>query len=222
MTQSQPRVRLFFRDHPILALVALMVAVLLVCAGAATIFGGWFGLNDSSESAASKPDASEPSVTETSDPSEDTGYTVDPEEHRETGDLTEDILCSTNQPAEQYEALVARILDYEEARLTPGFEADQATMRLFATEEYIKSHSRAVDPDDPTDLTVSLDRAQSTVSCYVVSDSRIIVQAWPVFSTHRVNEAGESELVNQFTNPLVHATGWSLVDGVWLVDADIR
>ena len=224
MTRSQSRVRSFFREHPLLFVLALAGAALLVVAGAATGLNGILGTTESPESVALEATPTETSSDTTNTPrvSESPHDHVDPEEHRETGDLTEDVSCTSAQSAEQYAALVVRVLDYEEARLQPSFESDQATMRLYATETYVESHSRAVDPNDPTDLIVEVDREKSTVGCYIASDTRIIVQAWPIFSTYRVVEGGDREFVNEFTNPPVHTTGWLLVDEVWYVDSDIR
>lgn len=223
MTKSQSKIQMFFRDHPFLVFLAGLVALLLITAGVATAIKGVLGSQHatatSSPSGTSQPNGASASPQ----PSETPVSTHGPDTN--TGDETAgtlDTSCKITQNPEQYAHLTDRILAYEEARLQPNFSDDQVTMRVYATDIYVASHSNGTKQDTPgSDVLVSLDRSQTVVDCHTLSDSRVIVQTLDVISTYRVDISGNHILVNQFTNPLTaHVTGWVIQKGDWYVDSE--
>jgi len=214
---SQSKTQRFFRDHPRIVFFGALVVILLLTAVVSTSVRLMIG----SQGVASQSSSGEAS------PEEDTNQIIEPtavpSDGSEVDDKNDDIRCSASQNAEQYAALVNRILDYEEARLQPGFNTDKEAMRVFATETYVASHFKVRESTSNPNASAVIDRETTIIGCYTVSDSRIIVQARIVMSTFVTDDTGEATLVNQFLEPLpAHNTGWVLTNGVWYVDSEQR
>ena len=221
MAKSQSKTQMFFRDHPFIVFLAGLVALLLVTAGVATaikgVLGSQYASTTSSPSGTSQPNGASvsplPHKTPVSSPGSNIGD--------ETGG-TFTTSCKITQHPEQYAHLTDRILAYEEARLQPNFSDDQKSIRIYATDTYVASHSSGTKQGTPgSDILVSLDRSQTVVNCYTLSDFRVIVQTLDVISTYRVDISGNQIPVNQFADPLpAHVTGWVIQKGDWYVDSE--
>lgn len=218
MARSEPKAKkLFFANHPFISLLCLVAILMLITAGVATVVQQAF-LNQSSAESPQETQgegAVSPADTAPTPPTTDL----------ETGDETDNTSCLAVLPPEQFAQLSTRILDFEEARLQPDFYEDQATMRVHATENFIANNLRTETVTEVSDISAILDREQTVIACFVISETRVIVQAVDAFSTYRTDSSGAGILVNQFTgeNPSpVHNTGWELQNGEWYVDSAQR
>ncbi len=182
-----------------------------ITAGVATLFNGITG--PQSQPA---PSPSVSIVEETQEPVASEDVQLD--------DHDEDMSCLAMLGASEYNALSTRILDYEEARLQPGFNADQDIRRIFVTDSYISSHTGSIDESAKfSDVAVALNRETSIVNCNVLSESRIIVQSENVITTFQTDSSGNRQVVNEFSMPRpAHTTEWVFQDGDWYVDSERR
>lgn len=130
--------------------------------------------------------------------------------------------CTTLMQANEYSTLVSRIQRYEELRLEQPSSSQQSELVSLSTSNYRATHKEEVPASSGNTVIVELNKVQSSITCKVVSDTRVIVLANPiVISTYEVEvSTGQKTLLNANFAVPSHYTGWVQQNAGWYVDSE--
>ncbi len=129
--------------------------------------------------------------------------------------------CEDGMTPEAYEAFVTRVMDYEELFLSPSnTPARTEGLAGLTTSKYQDDHEGG--EVEGSDLTLTLERAETAVSCTPSQDGLTRnVSVLSVVTTSYVDEDGQSVTVlDKQTLPNAHASTWIQDGETWKVDQE--
>lgn len=130
--------------------------------------------------------------------------------------------CSSLMQANEYATFVTHIQRYEELRLEQPSSSQQTELASLSTSNYASTHKEEVPASSGSTVIVELNKEQSSITCKVVSDTRVIVLANPiVISTYEVDvSTGQKTLLNANFAVPSHYSGWVQQNAGWYVDSE--
>ena len=128
--------------------------------------------------------------------------------------------CNVLLPVAEYDVLASRIMKYEELRLQPTSSQQQQELSLLTTAKYRSDHAGDPADDSAGDVSIEVNAAETTMTCQVVSDGRVIVLVNPVVTTYEVDASGNKTAENSDLQMPAHYSGWLKEGNDWLVDSE--
>ena len=215
MARSRSRSQGFLGKHPRIFFIGLIVLALLLVAGMSIVARSIFGVsNPSAQKPAPQPSSQAPNPVATPSASA-SAVGVTPESGDEDTSATTD--CSVVMSKSEYDSLMAQVLAYQTAFVDPHGPNSAATIASLATQAYIQTHTKTVDPstDDPNQRT-AFNSYQGT-TCSIASSSSVIVQTISDVTNYE-NQNGVA--TDQVPLTLSITMGWVKQNGQWHVNTE--
>ena len=122
--------------------------------------------------------------------------------------------CKLQMPAEEYEAFIARLMEFEAIRLSSS-ETRLEQLTPYATEDFLKTQTD-VGNDTVSAVTITLE-SSSPYGCYTDDSAEITAYLNPLVT---ITDAVTGEIKKQNQPLSTHHTQWIKVGGSWYVNKE--